>query len=232
MPGPTRPQNPIMRVLHVENDAASATAVREMLRGSVEECVWAELGESALEIARDQEFDLILLDVMLPDIDGYEVASRLRDQGVNTPFLILSGLVDRDSEFSTLAFGVSDYLLKPFSRTELINRIQSIVARASGLGGEQEIARPPTGDRKAGADDARKFRRFTTIKSARIDYGSGVPCRIVNMSHAGAGLRLLEAPEKLPRSFMLVLDSGETHFCRVSWRDGDRMGVKFIDQTG
>ena len=203
-----------------------------MLRGTVEECIWTELGESALEMAQDQEFDLILLDVMLPDIDGYEVASRLRAQGVKTPFLILSGLVDRDSEFSTLAFGVSDYLLKPFSRTELVNRVQSIVARASGLGGEQEIARPPTGDRHAGGTESRKFRRFTTIKSATIDYGTGIRCRIVNMSHAGAGLQLLEVPEKLTRSFMLVLDSGETHFCRVAWRDGERMGVKFIDHTG
>jgi len=202
-----------------------------MLRDVVEECAWTELGETALNMAQSQEFDLILLDVMLPDIDGYEVARRLRELGVKTPFLILSGLVDRDSEFGTLAFGVSDYLLKPFSRAELINRVQAVVARANGLGGEQAIAQAPGGDQHAGDSESRKYRRFTTIKSAKIDYGAGVRCRIVNISHAGAGLRLLEAPEKLPRSFMLVFDSGESHFCRVSWRDGERMGVKFIDQA-
>lgn len=202
-----------------------------MLRGVVDECAWTELGETALQMARDQEFDLILLDVMLPDIDGYEVASRLRDDKVKTPFLILSGLVDRDSEFSTLAFGVSDYLVKPFSRDELVNRIQSVVARANGLGGEQAIAQAPKGDGQATGSESRKYRRFTTIKSAKIDYGAGIPCRVVNISHAGAGLRLLDAPEKLPRSFMLVFDSGETHFCRMAWRDGERMGVKFIEQA-
>ena len=202
-----------------------------MLKGVVDECAWTELGETALEMARDQDFDLILLDVMLPDIDGYEVASRLRAENVKTPFLILSGLVDRDSEFSTLAFGVSDYLVKPFSRSELVNRIQSVVARANGLGGEQAIAKAAQGDAHAGSSESRKYRRFTTIKSAKIDYGAGIPCRVVNISHAGAGLRLLDAPEKLPRSFMLVFDSGETHLCRMAWRDGERMGVKFIEQA-
>ena len=220
-----------MRILHVENDAASAKAVQMMLRGVVEECAWTELGETALEMARDQEFDLILLDLMLPDIDGYEFAGRLRSAKVDTPCLILSGLVDRDSEFSALAFGVSDYLVKPFSRDELINRIQAVIARAQGQGRSNPDVRPAyQGEIRAEGTESRKFRRFTTIKSAKIDYGPGVRCRVVNMSHAGAGLRLLDKAEKLPRSFLLVFDSGESHFCRLSWHNGDRMGVKFIGQ--
>ncbi len=198
-----------------------------MLRGVVDECAWTEYGETALEMAQKQDFDLILMDVMLPDIDGFDVAGQLRDREVKTPILILSGLVDRDSEFSTLAFGISDYLLKPFSREELINRIQSVIARANGLGGEQVIAQSPAADQTVDGE-LRKYRRYRTIKSAKIDYGAGIRCRVVNISHAGAGLRLVDAPEKLPRSFMLVFDSGESHFCRMSWRDGDRIGVKFI----
>ncbi len=213
----------------MENDSESATAVREMLRGVADECAWAELGETALEMAKRQDFDLILLDMMLPDIDGYEVVGQLRDGGVKTPFLILSGLVDRDSELGALAFGVSDYLLKPFSRAELISRVQSVVARANGLGGEQAVARAPVDGEPRGDREARRYRRFTTMKSATIDLGGGIPCRIMNISHAGAGLILMELPEKLPRSFMLVFDSGETRLCRVAWRDNKRMGVKFID---
>ena len=220
-----------MRILHVENDAEAAKAVQMMLQGVVEECAWTELGETALKMARDQKFDLILLDVMLPDIDGYEFAGRLRSANVDTPCLILSGLVDRDSEFSALAFGLSDYLVKPFSRNELINGIQSVIARAQGLGGRtQDIRTAYQGDLRPEGTESRKLRRFTTIKSAKIDYGPGVKCRVINMSHAGAGLRLLEKAEKLPLSFMLVFDSGDSHFCRMCWHNGDRMGVKFIDE--
>ncbi len=219
-----------MRILHVENDQTAAALVQKMLEGVVQECAWTELGEAALNMAQGGDYDLILLDVMLPDIDGYEVLSRLRAAKVDTPCLILSGLVDRDSEFSTLAFGISDYLVKPFSRTELINRIQSIVARGQGLGhhSTQSIPAYHSATRTNGKE-SRKYRRFTTIKSAKIDYGAGVRCRVLNMSHFGAGLRLMGEAEKLPRSFMLVFDSGETLLCRMSWRDGERMGVKFID---
>lgn len=219
-----------MRILHVENDPVSAALVRKMLEGVVEDCDWTELGEAALGMAQEADYDLILLDVMLPDIDGYEVLSRLRSAKVSTPCLILSGLVDRDSEFSTLAFGVSDYLVKPFSRAELVSRIQSMVARGQGLGHSESQSLPAyhSATRTTG-DESRKFRRFTTIKSATIDISGGVRCRVVNMSHFGAGLRLLAEAEKLPRSFMLIFDSGETQLCRMSWRDGERMGVKFID---
>jgi len=132
----------------------------------------------------------------------------------------------RLSSFSTLAFGISDYLLKPFSREELINRIQSVVARANGLGGEQVIAQSPAADQPIDSE-SRRYRRYRTIKSAKIDYGAGIPCRVLNISHAGAGLRLVDAPEKLPRSFMLVFDSGESQLCRVSWRDGDRSCIRW-----
>ena len=220
-----------MRLLHVENDGAAAKAVREMLRGVVTECAWTEFGETALEMARDGQFDLILLDLMLPDIDGFEVAKRLRAEEVDTPFLILSGLVDRDSEFSALAFGANNYLVKPFTRSELINKIQFVLARAGAKGGGQAIDQLPAADPGRVKDDARKYRRFRTIKSAKIDYGPGFSCRVMNISHAGAGLRLLDEADKLPRSFMLLFEGGETQICRVAWRDGERMGVKFIEQA-
>lgn len=220
-----------MRILHVENDAAAASAVRKMLEGFVEDCVWTEFGEQAIELARQQDFDLVLLDIMLPDIDGYEVVDRLRSVSVRTPCLIATGLVDRDSEFTKLALGVGDHLIKPFSRQELIDRIQSVTARTHGPRSSHEDAVPayPCGKRVDGKE-RRKVRRFATIKSARIDFGSGLRCQIIRMSHAGARLRLHDLPDRLPRSFMLVLDSGDYRLCRMCWRDGDCMGVKFIDQ--
>lgn len=220
-----------MRILHVENDSTAAKAVKQMLQGVVEDYVWTEFGEEAIELAREQDFDLILLDIMLPDIDGYEVVDRLRSANVQTPCLIATGLVDSDSEFTNLALGVGDHLVKPFSRNELIERIRSVIAQAQELEGGPADAVPAYqyGER-ADSEERRKVRRFATIKSARIDFGSGLRCRIVRMSHAGARLRLHDLPDRLPHSFMLVFDSGDSRLCRMCWRDGDCIGVKFIDQ--
>jgi two-component system cell cycle response regulator CtrA len=90
------------------------------------------LGEDGLEIGKLYDYDIILLDLMLPDIDGYEVLRRLRSSRVNTPILILSGLSELDSKIKGLGFGADDYLTKPFDRRELIARIQAIVRRSKG----------------------------------------------------------------------------------------------------
>lgn len=219
-----------MRILHVEDDETTAASVKQMLKGVVDNCAWTGLGEKALEMARYQIFDLILLDVMLPDIDAYEVVDRLRCANVRTPCLFVSGMVDRDSEFINLACPVDDLLVKPFSRNELLDRIRSVVARAHEH--ELQCDEPlPTHEARLCPDEdgRRKYRRFLTIKSAVLHHGNGLRCRIVNLSHGGAGLRLLDPAERLPHSFRLVFESGESRFCRVCWRDEDRMGVKFID---
>ncbi len=88
------------------------------------------MGEYAVQLAAREDYDLVLLDVMLPDIDGYEVIRRLRSAGVSTPYLIVSGLVDRESEFGSLAFGIGDYLVKPFTKDELISRVTAVIARS------------------------------------------------------------------------------------------------------
>ncbi len=118
-----------MRILHVENDPEAAAAVREMLRGVADECAWAGLGGTALEMAKSQDFDLILLDMMLPDIDGYEVLRRLRAARVDTPILILSGLSELDHKIKGLGFGADDYLTKPFDFRELALRVEALARR-------------------------------------------------------------------------------------------------------
>jgi len=93
-----------------------------------------DLGEDGLEIGKLYDYDIIILDLMLPDLDGYEVLRRLRAARVRTPILILSALGSSGPEpkIKGLGFGADDFLTKPFDRRELIARIQAIVRRAKG----------------------------------------------------------------------------------------------------
>jgi two-component system cell cycle response regulator CtrA len=121
-----------MRVLLVEDDSAMAQSIELMLRSESFICDTTDLGEDGLEIGKLYDYDIILLDIMLPDIDGYEVLRRLRAARVRTPILILSGLVELDHKIKGLGFGADDFLTKPFDRRELIARIHAIVRRAKG----------------------------------------------------------------------------------------------------
>ena len=121
-----------MRVLLVEDDSATAQSIELMLRSEGFICDTTDLGEDGLEIGKLYDYDIIILDLMLPDIDGYEVLRRLRAARVRTPILILSGLGELDHKIKGLGFGADDFLTKPFDRRELIARIQAIVRRAKG----------------------------------------------------------------------------------------------------
>lgn len=121
-----------MRVLLVEDDTSTAKSIEMMLRSEGYICDTTDLGEDGLEIGKIYDYDLIVLDLMLPDIDGYEVLRRLRSAKVATPILILSGLSEPDKKVKGLGFGADDYLTKPFDKSELIARIQAIVRRSKG----------------------------------------------------------------------------------------------------
>jgi two-component system cell cycle response regulator CtrA len=119
-----------MRVLLVEDDVDTSASIELMLRKEDFACETILLGEDALKICKLYDFDIIILDLLLPDIDGYEVLRRLREARVSTPILILSGLADLDGKIKGLGFGADDFLTKPFDRGELIARIQAIVRRS------------------------------------------------------------------------------------------------------
>ncbi|MBU6506074.1 MAG: response regulator transcription factor [Alphaproteobacteria bacterium] len=121
-----------MRVLLIEDDSATAASIDMMLKSEGFICDTTDLGEDGLEIGKLYDYDIIVLDLMLPDIDGYEVLRRLRAARVRTPILILSGLNELDNKIKGLGFGADDFLGKPFDRRELIARIQAIVRRAKG----------------------------------------------------------------------------------------------------
>jgi len=121
-----------MRVLLVEDDSATAQSIEMMLRSESYVCDTTDMGEDGLEIGKLYDYDIIILDLMLPDIDGYEVLRRLRAARVQTPILILSGLSGLDDKIKGLGVGADDYLTKPFDKRELIARIQAIVRRSKG----------------------------------------------------------------------------------------------------
>src|SRR3979490_1279386 len=122
----------MMRVLLVEDDSATAASIELMLRSEGFICDTTDLGEDGLEIGKLYDYDIIILDLMLPDIDGYEVLRRLRAARVRTPILILSGLNELDHKIKGLGFGADDFLTKPFEQRELIARVQAIIRRSKG----------------------------------------------------------------------------------------------------
>ena len=121
-----------MRVLLVEDDAVMADSIRLMLETEGMVIDVAEHGEDGLEIGKLYDYDIIILDLMLPDMDGIEVLRRLRDSRVKTPVLILSGLTESEMKVKGLSTGADDYLTKPFDKAELLARVQAIVRRSKG----------------------------------------------------------------------------------------------------
>jgi two-component system cell cycle response regulator CtrA len=121
-----------VRVLLVEDDPATAESLQMMLESGNMVVDATDLGEDGLEIGKLYDYDIIILDLMLPDIDGIEVLRRLRDAKVKTPVLILSGLAEAGNKVKGLGTGADDYLTKPFDKAELMARIQAIVRRSKG----------------------------------------------------------------------------------------------------
>lgn len=121
-----------MRILLVEDDPATAQSITLMLKSADMVVDATDLGEDGLEIGKLYDYDLIILDLMLPDMDGLEVLRRLRNARVHTPVLILSGLAESEMKVKGLGIGADDYLTKPFVKDELLARIQAIVRRSKG----------------------------------------------------------------------------------------------------
>jgi two-component system cell cycle response regulator CtrA len=121
-----------MRALVIEDDPVSARLIESALASENVVFEPTDRGEEGLELAKLYDFDIIVLDLRLPDIDGYEVVRRLRAAKVKTPVLILSGKSDTMDKVKGLTNGADDYLTKPFNKAELVARIQAIVRRSKG----------------------------------------------------------------------------------------------------
>lgn len=121
-----------MRILLVEDDPTTSRSIELMLTHANLNVYCTDLGEEGIDLAKLYDYDLILLDLNLPDMTGHEVLRQLRLARVDTPILILSGSDDTDNKIKGFGFGADDYLTKPFHREELVARIHAIIRRSKG----------------------------------------------------------------------------------------------------
>ena len=121
-----------MRVLLVEDDATVAQSIELMLKSENFVTYTTDLGEEGVDLGKLYDYDIILLDLNLPDMSGYEVLRSLRVAKIQTPVLVLSGMSSIEDKVKGLGFGADDYLTKPFHKNELVARIHAIVRRSKG----------------------------------------------------------------------------------------------------
>ena len=121
-----------MRVLLIEDDPATANALALMLGAEGFNVDKTDLGEEGVDLGKIYDYDLICLDLNLPDMNGFEVLKKLRMAKVQTPVMVLSGMSEMHSKVRALGFGADDYVTKPFHRDELVARIHAIIRRSKG----------------------------------------------------------------------------------------------------
>jgi two-component system, OmpR family, response regulator len=126
------PTRDAQRVLVVDDEPSLVDAVSTALRYEGFEVIEATTGRAGLAAAQDVRPDLIVLDVMLPDLDGFAVSTQLRDGGITSPVLFLTARDSLDDKAEGFAAGADDYLTKPFSLAELVMRVKAILRRAGG----------------------------------------------------------------------------------------------------
>ncbi len=121
-----------MRILLVEDDPTTSRSIELMLTHANLNVYCTDLGEDGIDLAKLYDYDLILLDLNLPDMSGHEVLRQLRLARIDTPILILSGADDTENKLKGFGFGADDYMTKPFHREELVARIHAIIRRSKG----------------------------------------------------------------------------------------------------
>ena len=121
-----------MRVLLIEDDSSVAQSIELMLKSESFNVYTTDLGEEGVDLGRLYDYDIIMLDLNLPDMSGFEVLRTLRASKVKTPILILSGVASIEHKVKGLGYGADDYMTKPFHKTELIARVHAIVRRSRG----------------------------------------------------------------------------------------------------
>ncbi|RYE97632.1 MAG: response regulator transcription factor [Oxalobacteraceae bacterium] len=121
-----------MRILLIEDEPTTAQAIELILTTEGFIVDKTDLGEEGLDLGKLYDYDIILLDLNLPDMHGYDVLKRLRTARIATPVLILSGVGDIDSKIRSFGFGADEYITKPFHRDELTARIHAVIRRSKG----------------------------------------------------------------------------------------------------
>lgn len=128
-----------MRVLLIEDDQKLSETIRRVLQQESHKVTIAETGPEGLAVGVGSEFDLVILDVMLPGLDGNSVCRSLRAAGVQTPVLMLTALGDVDRRVEGLESGADDYLPKPFAFKELLARMNALYRRSGTMVGDSDV---------------------------------------------------------------------------------------------
>lgn len=121
-----------MRILLVEDDHLLARTMLDMLREDQNTVDWLDDGQQAVNAIAEEHFDLVIMDLTLPRVDGLDIVRRTRQQGNQTPIIILTARSDLDEKLQGLDAGADDYLTKPFAMSELKARIRAVTRRGSG----------------------------------------------------------------------------------------------------
>ncbi|MFN8946482.1 MAG: response regulator transcription factor CtrA [Alphaproteobacteria bacterium] len=121
-----------MRVLLIEDDSAMAQSIELMLKSEGFNVYTTDLGEEGVDLGKLYDYDIIILDLQLPDMSGFDVLKQLRVNKISTPILILSGSTQIENKVKGLGFGADDYMTKPFHKDELIARVHAVVRRSKG----------------------------------------------------------------------------------------------------
>jgi two-component system cell cycle response regulator CtrA len=122
-----------MRVLLVEDDRTASRGISLILKANGAVVDIADTGSEALELVRSYDYDILLIDLMLPDMNGDSLVRQLRAAHITTPVLILSGLSQPQTKVKALAAGADDFVTKPFDKEELVARMHAIVRRSRGF---------------------------------------------------------------------------------------------------
>ncbi len=234
-----------LQILLVEDEPQIGKAVELMLKSCRHKTDWVTRGEEAVAHAVNQPYDLILLDVMLPGMDGYEVLQQLRAAGVETPVIIQTGLVRRDEAKLGFSLGVADYLVKPFNRDQLVTRIDLALARTREEPPEEPAAPDPEPEPEPEPAPGRKpvirlaprpgrerreSERSSVLQGAVIVYRAAtctMDCVVLNLSDGGAALQPADLPH-CPDEFTLRIHMGPSYRCVVCWRYRNKLGVRFV----
>jgi len=130
-PRMTKPDGSPLRALVVDDEESLTDLLSMALRYEGWDVKFASDGQKALQIAREFRPDVIVLDVMLPDIDGFQVLTRMRNDGLQTPILFLTAKDSLDDRIAGLTVGGDDYVTKPFSLEELVARLRGLIRRST-----------------------------------------------------------------------------------------------------
>lgn len=214
-----------MQILYVEDDIPLAKTVEIMLGKAGYEFDTVHCGQDAVDYASVNAYDLILLDIMLPDLDGYEVIGRLRGVGITAPFLIQTGLLDREQRVDASSLGVANYLIKPFDKAELLEKIEKLIGP---LELPSDTEQNTTALKPAAAPEPGPGDGISAGITARLTWQGDSHCSVITLRCDGAVLRLPSEDTDTPKKLNLAFYPAPARQCEVCWRVGDKVGVKFL----